>query len=193
MIYLDLVITVLSLLSMWLLVRLNWIGWPIAVASNILNLFLLSQARLYSNFVLEIYFFGMSLYGWILWRRQTDEALHHVNRLSNELRAISLAAMGLMTCVIYTLLQKTGSDSLFLDAVTTALSVVAQILLVRRYIETWAFWFLADLLYIDLYLQKGLPFHTSLMCCYLLLVLKGYRDWRPLLDENAEALPIIAS
>ena len=62
--------------------------------------------------------------------------------------------------------------------------MVAQILLARRYIENWYFWFVADSVYIFLYTIKQLPFHIGLMCIYLGLAIQGIRSWQHYANKN---------
>lgn len=184
-VYLDLFITILSLTSLWLLIRLNRLGWSIAWVSSALNFYLLFQTHLYANFVLEIYFLITAVYGWLSWHKQQTKDEAAVYHLSSRQWALSLLSLVGLSLFCLWLLRFTDSTTVGMDAVTTALSIIAQLLLALRYIETWAFWFCADVIYIALYTEKHLPFHTLLMCCYLGLVVKGVSDWRVRLQSLA--------
>ena len=58
-------------------------------------------------------------------------------------------------------LNKTDSDVVFLDSITTALSLTGMLLLARRKLENWIYWIIADIIYIPLYMYKEL-YPTSL-------------------------------
>jgi len=65
-----------------------------------------------------------------------------------------------------------------LDALTTALSLGAQYLLNRKAVENWLLWITADVLYVYLYLARGLHLTAVLYLVFLCLCVAGLRSWR---------------
>ena len=66
----------------------------------------------------------------------------------------------------------------FLDSITTALSLTGMLLLARRKLENWIYWIIADIIYIPLYIYKEL-YPTSLQFfIFLILAILGYRNWK---------------
>jgi nicotinamide mononucleotide transporter len=63
------------------------------------------------------------------------------------------------------------------DAVTTVLSLAAQYLLCWKRIEHWFVWMTADLIYVPLYLARGLPLIAILYCVFLLMCTVGLVEW----------------
>ena len=80
--------------------------------------------------------------------------------------------------IIYTILKNTDSDVIMLDSLTTSLSLTAMLLLARRKIENWIFWIIADLIYIPLYLYKGLYIASLQYFVFLILATSGYIEWK---------------
>lgn len=64
------------------------------------------------------------------------------------------------------------------DALTTALSLVAQVMLNRKWIGNWVVWIVADALYVALYATKGLWLTAALYAGFIGLCLIGLRSWR---------------
>ena len=80
--------------------------------------------------------------------------------------------------IIQYALNKTDSDVVFLDSITTALSLTGMLLLARRKLENWIYWIIADIIYIPLYIYKEL-YPTSLQFfIFLILAILGYRNWK---------------
>lgn len=80
--------------------------------------------------------------------------------------------------IIYTILKNTDSDVIILDSLTTSLSLTAMLLLARRKIENWIFWIIADLIYIPLFLYKGLYIASLQYFVFLILAISGYIEWK---------------
>ena len=73
----------------------------------------------------------------------------------------------------------TNSTVPYADAATTNLSLVAQFLLTRKYIESWPVWiFGVNLPFIAIYLYKGLAMTAGLQLVFIALSIAGWRAWR---------------
>jgi nicotinamide mononucleotide transporter len=79
-----------------------------------------------------------------------------------------------------------------LDAITTGLSVVAQWLLMRRFIENWYIWIVADIIYVPMYFSRGLTLTAVLYAIFLLMCVRGLIEWRAIArrQQTERDLPI---
>ena len=64
------------------------------------------------------------------------------------------------------------------DASVAVLSVCAQILMTRRYIDNWHWWIVINILSIGLYAAKGLYWFTGLYILFLGMAVLGLVEWR---------------
>ena len=82
------------------------------------------------------------------------------------------------TAGLYWFLLWARGSSPGLDAVTTALSLVAQWMLNRKYLENWLVWIAADVLYVYLYITRELYLTAGLYALFLVMCVAGYVSWR---------------
>ena len=72
----------------------------------------------------------------------------------------------------------TDSDVVMLDSITTSLSLTAMLLLARRKVENWLYWIVADIIYIPLFIYKGLYVTSLQYMVFLYLAIRGYDEWK---------------
>jgi nicotinamide mononucleotide transporter len=90
-------------------------------------------------------------------------------------------------CVVFVIVSTWGLTLLlgwakdiapFWDALTTGLSLAAQFLLNAKRIENWAFWIIADVIYVPLYVVKRLDLTAIVYVLFLALCFAGVAAWR---------------
>jgi nicotinamide mononucleotide transporter len=72
----------------------------------------------------------------------------------------------------------TDTDVPWWDGFTTALSVVGQFLLGRKFIENWLVWIVVNVVSVGLFIYKGLWLTTILYAVFIVLSVVGYRAWK---------------
>lgn len=160
--------------------EIHW-GWPLAAISSALYFGLFWRSKLYGDAGLQVFFAVVALWGWLQWlrgRREDGSALT-VRRLSNpgRLRVIAVCAL-LWPATGWFLLRFTDTDVPWWDAFPTAVSVVGQFLLGRKFIENWALWMVVNAVSIGLFAWKGLWLTTLLYALFLALSVVGWRAWQ---------------
>ena len=71
----------------------------------------------------------------------------------------------------------TNTDVPYPDGFLTAGSLVGQILLSRKKVENWIVWIVVDILYVGLYISKGLTLTAVLYAVFVLLASLGLYTW----------------
>ena len=99
------------------------------------------------------------------------------------------AAVPLATLGLREILVAANGAAPFWDALTTALSLAAQLQLSRKRLENWALWILVDAIYVPLYVSRGLHLTAALYALFLAMCVVGLRDWWRALraQDRAEA------
>jgi nicotinamide mononucleotide transporter len=66
----------------------------------------------------------------------------------------------------------------YLDATASGMSVVAQLLMMRKKLEHWYLWIVVDVLSIGIYIYKDVLWTAGLYGVFLLLCITGLSEWR---------------
>ncbi len=179
--WLEIVAFVLGVAMVLFNLRVNPLGWPMAIASSLLYALLFANSRLYGEASLQIFFVVVALWGWWQWLAGAghDGTALRVGWMTRHQRVVAAAStvaawplLGLM------LARTTDSDVPFLDALPTVASVTGQILLGRKYIENWAVWLGVNAFSLVLFGIKGLWLTVLLYAVFLVLSWVGWRAWR---------------
>jgi nicotinamide mononucleotide transporter len=175
-------------LCVWLVVRQNIWNFPIGILNNLFFIVVFFQVRLFADMGLQVVYIGLAFMGWYLWlyggENRTVLKVHRVSR--RELAILGMLSVAGTYGLLVLLTALKGSVP-FLDALTTMLSLVAQYMLNRKYLENWLVWITADVIYIGLYAYKQLYLTAALYAIFLCLCVVGYRDWRRSLLNSNEA------
>lgn len=175
---LEIIAVILGLANIVLIVRRSLWNYPFGIAMVSLYGVIFVEAKLYSDALLQIFFLILNAYGWINWRNaRTDEGVP-VRWLG--LRGFLIwACAGLTASLAWGLLMHKQTDAAapYWDASVAMFSVLAQLLLARRYIDNWLWWVIVDCLAIPLYWTKGLHLTAGLYVVFLLLSLTGLAEW----------------
>ena len=185
------VASVLGVMNIVLLVRRSIWNYPFGIAMVTLYCVVFFQARLFSDALLQVFFFVIQIYGWWVWYHARDgEGLVKVELMSTRSRLIWAMVIVLATVAEGWYLANYTTDSApWMDANTTAMSVVAQYLLSIRKIENWVLWIVTDVVQIGLYYWKGLYPTTGLYMLFLVLSSVGLYEWQRELRAHAEGAP----
>lgn len=188
--YIELIGTILYLLSVWLIAKKNILTWPIGIVSVILYAILFYQIRLYADTFEQCYYLFASIYGWWLWNKAKNDVESKVEiKVSNKkILIITVIVTIAFSFLLYILVSRLNiliptifvapAEFPFLDSLTTIMSFVAMLLLVRKRIESWIYWIIVDAIGIWLYYIKDVKFLSVLYIILLIIAIKGLVEWR---------------
>jgi nicotinamide mononucleotide transporter len=188
--WLEAISFVTGALCVWLTVKESVWNFPVSMANVAAFLFVFVRARLYADAGLQVAYFILSAIGWYLWLYggQGRRELHLSQITRGE--ATRVASVGIMIAIVLTLyLSRVGGAAPFWDALTTTISLCAQWLLNRKYLENWYCWIAADVIYIPLYLSKSLYLTSLLYAVFLCMAIMGLFAWRATWRRMVEEPP----
>ncbi|MEY0971109.1 nicotinamide riboside transporter PnuC [Providencia huaxiensis] len=214
--YIEAVGTIAGLLCILLASLEKTINYLFGLINVSLFAVIFFQIQLYANLLLQIFFFVANIYGWYAWSRVTSsqQAELKIRWLSLPKAAITLiisiiaiiyltfnidAVFGVLARWAVELLNLFGANLAmptiepdafpFWDSAMTILSVVAMILMTRKYVENWLLWVIINVISIVIFFIQGV-YAMSLEYLILLgIALNGSRLWIKSAKENG-SLPI---
>lgn len=172
--------------TVWLTVKENVWNWPIGIVNAIFFLVLFLQSRLFADAGLQVVYIVLGILGWYWWlyggNKKTQLQVTHVPPKT----IVGLAVVTVLCTWPMTMyLQRIGDVAPFWDALTTVLSLVAQYLLTKKYLENWYVWIGADVIYIVLYGYKNLYLTAVLYFIFLCMCIRGIIEWRQALQKTS--------
>ncbi|MCU6433037.1 nicotinamide riboside transporter PnuC [Undibacterium sp. Jales W-56] len=176
---LELISFVLSVLTVALNIRqIHW-AWLFSIVSSLLYGVVFFDARLYGDMSLQAVFVLVSIWGWAQWLRGgAGHQVLHVSRLSSRQRIWSAGAWLLAFVLLSFFLKNyTDTDVAYADGFLTAGSLLGQLLLSRKKWENWQVWIMVDVLYVGLYVYKGLMLTAILYAIFVAMAIMGLRAW----------------
>ena len=174
----EYIAVIFGILSVWYAQKNKILVFPTGIISVLIYVYLTYENKLYADTGINIYYFIMSIYGWVLWKTKNKKIKKEISFNSKQENLISMSLCIFFFLIIQYALNKTDSDVVFLDSITTALSLTGMLLLARRKLENWIYWIIADIIYIPLYMYKEL-YPTSLQFfIFLILAILGYKNWK---------------
>ena len=105
------------------------------------------QAKYYGEVMLNLlYYLPMNFVGWFAWKKHMNEQSGQVikERLNFKKSIVVYALTAIMIFIYGLILKKMGGNLPYVDSMSTVVSVVAQILSIRRLMEQWVLWIVVD-------------------------------------------------
>lgn len=177
---LEAIAVVFGIVSVYLSTRENIWSWPTALINVALFSALFLKSGLYSDTGLQVVYFVLSLYGWYEWLYGgAGRTAITVSRTSRKTWAV-LGGIGIVVwALLGTITSRLPGTALpYVDAATTTISLLAQWMMTRKLIENWLIWIAVDVVYVGMFIFKGLYLTAFNYGIYLALAVLGYIAWK---------------
>lgn len=178
---LEIVATVLSLIYIILAVNNRSICFIFGlVASVIWGYVSLYAYNLLFDAILQGFYVGMSIYGLYLWQNGKSESdglpISHMTTLDHCITVTVGVVLGFGLAYVTGLFYEASWP--YLDSLTTAFLMLATYYLVKRKIECWIYFVIADAIYIYIYYVQGALLFSGMMIVYTAMAAIGYYQWK---------------
>lgn len=191
--------TLFGLLSVYFSIKKKIWVYPTGIISTVIYVYILYQAGLLGDMMINFYYSVMSIYGWVLWSKSSQDKINvqvsYTNSREWWISGILFVFSFLFVSLIY--YYKPWIDNGFsaqgvsfglghldwanwLDIFTTAIFLVGMWLMAKRKIENWIFWIFGDLISVPMYLYKGLGITSAQYLIFTILAILGYLSWKKL-------------
>lgn len=169
-----------GVVAVWLTTRENPLCWPIGLVNVLLFSVVFFRARLYADAGLQLVYAVLCVYGWRAWLHGGSGGGRLVVSRARTTVLVAFAVAGVCATLLLGWGLRRGTDASlpFWDAGTTSFSLVAQALQTRKWIENWVVWIAVDVVYVGIYVVKGLHLTAGLYAAFLALAGIGLVKWR---------------
>lgn len=178
---LEIVATVLSLIYIVLAVRNLSLCFVFGLAASLVWGYVsFYDYNLVFDAILQLFYVGMSIYGIYEWR--SDDGSKTVLPITHMTAKDHMATIVIGVIVGVGLAYITGlfyaASWPYLDSLTTAFLMLATYHLVKRRIETWIYFIIADAIYIYIYIAQGAILFAYMMIIFTIMAAVGYWQWK---------------
>jgi nicotinamide mononucleotide transporter len=166
--------------------RRNRLCWVAGAVSSACAALLAGLRALPMQSALQVFFVGMSVYGWLSWTRSSNEGELPVGVWPHSWHlgaAVVLIALSFVSARL--LAAETHAAWPLLDSLTTWFSLLATWLAARARIENWLYWIAIDGVLVYLFYVQELPYLALLNVLFIGIAAAGFVAWRRRLQAQA--------
>jgi nicotinamide mononucleotide transporter len=182
---LEAIAVIMGIVSVWYSRKENILVYPTGLINTTLYIYLSFKGHLLGEASVNLYYTIMSLYGWYLWSRKTEDKTNFVLQIthSNKKEWVQqFIFFGVIYAIIYLLL--TYAKTAFApeaipwaDAFASATAYTGMWLMAKKKVESWIWWILTNIASIPLYFIKGYAFTSVQFMVLLILAIAGWISW----------------
>ncbi|MBS1773193.1 MAG: nicotinamide mononucleotide transporter [Bacteroidetes bacterium] len=182
---LEWIAVIMGVAEVLLAQRNNVLLYPTGIISTIIYIYIMSDAGLYAESGLNVYYLVMSVYGWYHWIKRKNEPPLPVTHNNKKDWSTTIAIVGVGWLITYIILHRfTSSTVPVWDSWVSATAWAGMWLLAKRKIENWLLLNLSNIFAIPLLVYKQLPLTACLTLFLFIVAIFGYFRWKKLYREQ---------
>ena len=199
-IILEAIASTFGILSVYFSIKKNIWVYPTGIISTALYVYILFVFGLLGDCMINIYYTIMSIYGWILWSKSSEDNIHVEVSWANKKdwlfsTFLFVLSLGIVSVIYYykpfinnqfqmtfEIKKALGFGHLdwanWLDVFTTSIFLVGMWQMAKRKVENWIFWIIGDIICVPMMIYKGLGITSVQYIVFSIMAFKGYFEWK---------------
>jgi nicotinamide mononucleotide transporter len=163
--------------------------WWTTIVGCVLFAYVFFESQLYADVTLQGFFITSAFVGWWRWLHGNQGAVLPVRHSPPSLIVRSALAGAVVAGGYGWLLYRfTDAYAPFLDSIVLAFSVLGQLLMIGRRVESWWCWLLVNTIAVPLYTARGLHLTAVLYAAFWVNAIVSLIHWRRLARRGPVAV-----
>lgn len=194
---------IFGILSVFFSIKKNIWVYPTGIISTLIYVYLLFNAGLLGDCMINVYYTVMSIYGWVLWAKNSEDHVHVEVTWATRKEWIYASILFMLSLILVTLIYyyKPYIDNQFsmegtslglyhldwanwMDVFTTSIFLVGMWLMAKQRIDNWIFWIIGDIICIPMMIFKGLGITSVQYLVFTIMAILGYVNWKKSFKEK---------
>lgn len=195
---------VFGTLSVYFSIKKNIWVYPTGIISTLIYVYILFNFGLLGDCLINVYYTVMSIYGWILWAKNSEDHIHVDVTWATRKEWLYAGILFVLSLALVTLIYyyKPYIDNKFsmeganlglyhldwanwMDVFTTSIFLAGMWFMAKQRIENWIFWIIGDLICIPMMIFKGLGITSVQYLVFTIMAILGYVNWKKSFKEKS--------
>lgn len=182
--WLEYIAVFAGIASVWYSRKEHILVYPVGLVNTIIYIYLSFKFHLPGEASVNFYYTVMSLYGWYMWMKKTDQqdtVLHVTWSGKRMLLYQGLFFLFFYVTIYFSLVYL--KENFFegaipwADAFASATAFTGMWLMTRKKVESWYWWIATNIASVPLYFAKGLVFTSVYYIVLLIMAVLGLTEW----------------
>lgn len=176
--------------SVWYSRKEHILVYPVGLVNTIIYVYISVKGSLIGEASVNFYYTVMSIYGWIVWAKKTDQKKHLVvitwsNAKQWLNQIIFFLSFYVAIFLSLTFLKQSFAPGAipWADAFASSTAFTAMWLMARKKVESWYWWIATNLASIPLYFVKHYVFTSIYYIILLIMAFWGLKEWKDRADK----------
>ena len=172
---LEIIGALLLVLFLVFFMREKIVCWLFGFLGSMSSSVLFYMQQLYSESLLYVFYAGMAVYGFFVWK--TKDKAFPIRKLRRMVHVYILLLGSILVWHLGGIMEARDAEKPYYDAFSTIFSIAATFLEIYKYLWCWIYWIILNIYTAFLYASQSLWILTALMLFYTYLSIVGWLSW----------------